>query len=106
MKNSRRKFIKNAGMAGLGIAGSRLTEGFASTPGLFPSLTDTITGNNITAMKQDDKNISVIGLYGQWASSLTENKLPSHSFRRKEFSDLKTWKKSALTRFPGKTFRS
>jgi len=98
MKNSRRKFIKNAGMAGLGIAGSRLTEGFASTPDLFPSFTNTLTGNRTTAMKQEARNISLIGPYGKWAASLTGNKLPSHSFRRKEFSDLKTWKKSALTR--------
>ena len=99
MKNSRRKFIKYAGMAGLGLAGSSLTEGFASTPDLFPSFANTITGNKIEAMKQEAKDISVIGPYGKWATSLTENKLPSHSFRRKEFSDLKTWKKSALTLF-------
>ena len=97
MKNSRRKFIKYAGMAGLGLAGSGLTKAIA-TPDLFPSFTNKLTGNKITAMKQDAKDISLIGPYGKWAASLTENKLPSHSFRKKEFSDLKAWKKSAFTR--------
>jgi dienelactone hydrolase len=98
MKNSRRKFIKYAGMAGLGLAGSGLTKAIASTPNLFPSYNSTLTGNIITLMKQEAKNISLIGPYGKWAASLNGNKLPSHSFRRKEFSDLKAWKKSALTR--------
>ena len=71
MKNSRRKFLKYAGMAGLGLAGTRLTKGFASTPGLFPILPDSKTDNNIGAMNQADNNISVIGPYGKWAASLT-----------------------------------
>ena len=49
-------------------------------------------------MNQAIINISVIGPYGKWAASLTENKLPSMSFRRKEWSDLRKWKKRALTR--------
>ena len=35
MKNSRRKFLKNAGMAGLGLAGVSLTDGLAASPGIF-----------------------------------------------------------------------
>ena len=34
----------------------------------------------------DEKNLSIIGLYGAWAAALTENKLPAFSFRRKEWS--------------------
>jgi dienelactone hydrolase len=41
------------------------------------------------------ETISVIGPYGKWASSLTENQLPSLSFRRKEWSDLEKWHQAA-----------
>ena len=38
---------------------------------------------------------SMIGLYGPWAASLTEGKLPSLSFRKKEFTNIQSWKKMA-----------
>jgi dienelactone hydrolase len=98
MKNSRRKFLKYAGMAGLGLAGTRLTEVFASTPDYFPIFSDTKTGNKIAAMNQTDNDISMIGPYGKWAASLNENKLPSLSYRKKEWTDIRKWKKRALTR--------
>ena len=62
MKNSRRKFLKNAGMAGLGLAGSRLVQGYPSTPGISPLISETITANNINAMNQANNNISIIGV--------------------------------------------
>jgi dienelactone hydrolase len=98
MKNSRRKFLKYAGMAGLSIAGGRFTEGFALTPESLPVSSD--PGNIIKnkTMEQNEKSRSIIGQYGEWASSLNDNKLPSHSFRRKEWSDLKTWHKAAEAR--------
>jgi len=46
----------------------------------------------------DDKNSSVIGAYGKWAAGLTENKLPSLSFRKKEFTNVEAWKKEARKR--------
>jgi len=46
----------------------------------------------------DPKTSSVIGLYGPWAASLNENKLPSLSFRRKEFSNIEDWRKQARQR--------
>ncbi|MCD6307496.1 MAG: hypothetical protein J7M24_00725 [Candidatus Latescibacteria bacterium] len=39
--------------------------------------------------------MSVIGPYGRWAASLTEGNLPSMSFRRKEFTDLESWRETA-----------
>lgn len=45
-----------------------------------------------------DNNISIIGLYGAWANSLNANKLPSHSFRRKEFTSVGSWQKAARQR--------
>jgi dienelactone hydrolase len=98
MKNSRRKFIKIAGMAGLTIAGGKFTEGFASAPETNPVITDSTTGLIMETMNQNNENISVIGQYGQWAASLTDNKLPSMSFRNKEWSDLQKWHKAATER--------
>ena len=99
MKNSRRKFLKNAGLASLGLAGTELTEGLASAPGLFNFLKDSKTDIKFTAMNEADNNLSMIGLYGEWAASLIDQKLPSMSYRRKEWSDLRKWKNRALTRF-------
>jgi len=98
MANStRRKFLKYAGMAGLSLAGSRLTEGFATVPDSVTVGKDSTIALKMENMKQNEENISIIGQYGKWASSLTENKIPSLSFRRKEFSDLQKWKNTALT---------
>ena len=46
----------------------------------------------------DDSNLSVIGLYGAWAASLTGNKLPSLSFRRNEWNNIDAWRKVAKHR--------
>lgn len=95
MKNSRREFIKYAGMAGLSIAGTRLAQGFPAVPENNPFLTETASAHNLANMIQKEENVSVIGQYGRWASSLIENKLPSLSFRRKERGDIKKWHQAA-----------
>lgn len=41
------------------------------------------------------ENLSIIGQYGPWANSLMEGKLPSHSFRKKEWTSLESWKDMA-----------
>jgi dienelactone hydrolase len=38
---------------------------------------------------------SIIDLYGKWANSLLKDELPTHSFRRKEWTDVEAWQKSA-----------
>jgi dienelactone hydrolase len=95
MKNSRRKFLKYAAMTGLGIAGSKYARGFTSVPDSSMYLTHSENDLNVKLMEQKEENISVIGQYGKWASSLTENKLPSLSFRRVEWSDPEKWQKVA-----------
>jgi dienelactone hydrolase len=98
MKNSRRKFLKYAGLAGLGLAGTRLTKGLATTPDITRFLPDAKTANILKTMNQTNSKTSMLGPYGQWAASLIENKLPALSFRRKEWTDLTEWRKKALTR--------
>ena len=40
-------------------------------------------------------DISLIGQYGKWATSLANDKVPALSFRRKEFNDLSKWHQTA-----------
>ena len=93
MENSRRKFLKYAGLAGLGLAGSKLSNAFASVPD-----TEHFTSISINSKIMAEENLSIIGQYGSWAASLLDRKMPSLSFRNKEFTDLQKWHKTALAR--------
>lgn len=56
---------------------------------------------NSTAMTEEEianSTQSVIGIYGDWAHSLTAGKLPSLSFRNPSFTDLAQWKALARKR--------
>jgi len=93
MKNKRRQFLKQTAFAGLGIASGKWLG--AST---FVH-TDVISSNaNMTDKNFDVQDPSVIGLYGPWGVSLNKNKLPSLSFRRKEFANIEDWRKQARKR--------
>lgn len=99
MPNKRREFLKLAGLTGIGAAGTGMLKGFASEQNndnkTSINLSDiAATANN----KFNEKDISIIGLYGAWASSLNANKLPAFSFRKNEWKDLETWKTSAKQR--------
>ena len=91
MKNKRRHFLKQTALAGLGVAGSKWLN--ASTINI-----SNFTPSNMNDKNFDPKHPSVIGLYGPWAASLNENKLPSLSFRKKEFSNIEEWRKQARKR--------
>ena len=90
--SKRREFLKLAGLTGLGIAGNSI---FPS--GAFAKSNKNISGNISTA-EEDEKGLSVIGLYGPWANSFNQNKLPSLSFRRPEFTKVGPWRKAAKQR--------
>ncbi|MES1219269.1 MAG: alpha/beta hydrolase family protein [Bacteroidota bacterium] len=95
MKNKRREFIKFTGLTGLGIAGSGTFAGFAAT------LNTHNKSNTISAVENKNFNaagLSLIGQYGEWAAGLNAGKLPSLSFRKKEFTNLQSWKKTAKQR--------
>src|SRR6478672_1544803 len=100
MKNKRRVFLKHAALTGIGIAGSSIFQGFAATTN-YNTKKFIFTNSNIGAVENknfDESKLSIIGLYGPWAAALTENKLPLFSLRRKEWSDLETWRKAATQR--------
>ncbi len=98
MKNTRRNFIKYAGLAGLGIAGSKMPEAFASGLGSKPESAGIASDFVMNSKALNMENLSIIGLYGKWAASLTEGRLPSLSFRNKEWSDTVKWQTAARTR--------
>jgi hypothetical protein len=90
MGKNRRDFLKFAGLTGATIAGGGITKTVASEIAMSDSRSATHSINE----DFDEQNLSIIGLYGQWANSLTEKKLPSLSYRRKEFTNLDLWRKT------------
>jgi dienelactone hydrolase len=89
-KTNRRDFLKISGMTGLGLMSVPGLNAFAAPLPLLPT-----TNQSLLNMTADEKDISLIGPYGKWAASLTEGKFPSHSFRRKEFTNIEVWRKQA-----------
>src|SRR5215210_9321499 len=100
MENRRREFLKLSGLAVLDITTGGTMKGFASA--LYDrnqSAINLSNSNNSVADKNiNEKNLSIIGLYGVWANAFNENKFPSFSFRKKEWSDVETWQKAARQR--------
>jgi dienelactone hydrolase len=94
MKNNRREFLKFSGLAGLGMAGG-IMKGFAAD---FPLSDYPKTMNKKNPNDFNDEELSMIGLYGPWAASLTANKLPSLSFRNSEWTNIKSWRPVASQR--------
>ena len=101
MKNNRRKFLKLTGMAGLTVAGSSVLRAFSppienqSKVSPINTIQDT---NTFTAANVNEENVSIIGQYGQWATSLTSGRLPTLSFRNKEWSNVEAWRTLAKKR--------
>ena len=84
---SRRKFLKKSSVASIGMAGLDVLNPFVND--IFSPL---------TLMNSNETTENLIGLYGPWAVSLIESKLPSLSFRRKEWTNLAQWREMAKQR--------
>jgi dienelactone hydrolase len=92
MKKNRRNFIRNTGLAGLGLASGALLPGFGrNSPFSQASLNNLPMAN----MLNEPAGASVIGAYGQWAAGLMDKKIPSLSFRNPRFKSVEPWKKMA-----------
>ncbi|QMU27392.1 alpha/beta hydrolase family protein [Adhaeribacter radiodurans] len=85
MKKNRREFLKITGFAGISVAGA----------GILPAFAKEKNNTIIPNTEIDEKDQSIIGLYGAWANSLNANKLPSFSFRSQKWPDLEKWRKAA-----------
>jgi dienelactone hydrolase len=87
----RRDFLKFSGLAGLAMAGGFI-KGFASDIHMtnLPKMM-----NKAGSADFSDEQLTMIGLYGPWAASLTANKLPSFSFRNQEWTDPENWRQKA-----------
>ena len=96
MKKTRRNFLKSAGLASLGLTGTRLMGSVGFTRGFTNSIVQKQATNISGSMNQTENAKSVIGLYGEWAASLNSGSLPSLSFRNREWNDTGAWRKKAL----------
>jgi dienelactone hydrolase len=94
MKNKRRDFLKFSGLAGLSMAGS-IMKGLATekTADQLPGVRDQGGSEDFA-----DDQLTMIGLYGPWAASLTANKLPSLSFRDPKWTEIESWRPIARQR--------
>ncbi len=90
MNRKRRDLLK---LTGLGLAGT-LFNGFAPVTNFHPKLNFMDGAYN----PLEEKDVSIIGLYGPWAASLIEKKLPSLSFRKDEFKNVDSWRAKARQR--------
>ena len=97
MKNNRRKFLKYAGMAGLGLAGSRILTG-SSLKDFESAIPASIIEKSKNGIMTQNSDLSLIGQYGKWATTLANDKMPSLSFRKKEFTDLSKWHQAAIAK--------
>jgi len=101
VKKDRRTFIRIAGAAGLGLAGS----GIYNRSYLFNEVKNASSGgfsnfNKLADMtlNASDTGANLIGPYGSWAAGLTEKELPVLSFRRNDWRRIDTWRKAAKKR--------
>jgi dienelactone hydrolase len=84
---NRRKFLKKSSVASIGMAGLDVLNPFVND--IFSPL---------TLMNSNENTENLIGLYGPWAVSLIDSKLPSLSFRRKEWTNLTQWREMTKQR--------
>lgn len=97
MKKKRREFLKFTGLTSLGIAGAGMLPAFArqqaaDNVGYHPAPQG---GSPVLPNAMiDDPSLNMIGQYGAWAAGLVKG-LPTHSYRRTEYTDLNKWRQMA-----------
>lgn len=91
MKNNRRDFLKLAGLAGAGLAGSSLLpkNGFAAG----------YDSSEVSEVRREEFDMrSIIGPYGELAVSILEREVPAFSLRRGEWANIGEWRTAARAR--------
>jgi dienelactone hydrolase len=94
--NNRRAFLKLSGMSALGLMASESLISCVKSGSKNDVLSDIPSVSNLNPIDMND--INLIGPYGPWAVSLTEGKLPSLSYRNKDFTDIDQWRNIARGR--------
>lgn len=94
MKNNRRDFIKIAGIAGMAGIGAGVINGLSACNNSGKDTKVPLAADE----NVDGSNQSIIGLYGAWAYSITENKIPDYSFRNTKWQDIEKWRVAAKER--------
>ena len=92
MKQKRRDFLKYAGLTGIAIAGGSNELSAVTNPNLKTDIMPDTSHDFAALQDLTNEDHSLIGSYVKWASSLIAEKLPSLSFRRKEFADIDKWR--------------
>lgn len=87
MAPNRRDFMKSTGLTGIGMLSGSFGD-LLSHPDTFQ--------NPLHMQELFQKN--QLGIYGPWAKSLFLDDFPSLSFRKEEFTDVETWKKTAMAK--------
>ena len=85
--SNRRKFIRDATLAGFGVAAIPNFQASGANSAPHAALTSMFNTNA--------EGISIIGQYGPWAASLHENSIPAFSFRNEKFKNIKDWQGKA-----------
>ena len=93
MKKRRREFLKQAAFTGLATA-SGLFKVFAAQPNEHDYLSSGLSSTG----HGDDGDLSVIGLYGNWAAGLHGDQIPTYSFRDDKWKSIDKWRKAARDR--------
>lgn len=91
MIKNRREFLKTTGIAGFALATSGMVTACSSSSEKEDSKAPLENDPN-------DKNLSIIGSYGFWVASEMAKQLPEFSFRRKEWTNVKSWSDIARKR--------
>jgi dienelactone hydrolase len=91
--SNRREFLKLSGLTALGLATSGSLNATVTPWINHGSLNFNPSHSSMNPI--EEKEATLIGLYGPWAVSLTEGKLPAHSYRRNEFTNMDSWRKQA-----------
>lgn len=101
MEKNRRNFLKISGLASL--SGGAVLNSFAASNEPQDKSVKTFSETN-TPLKHspanvDEGDMSIIGIYGPWATSHQEKQLPAFSYRKPDWKDLQTWQNAARERF-------
>lgn len=88
MTNKRRDFLKSTVLTSVGV----------TVAGTFPNFAASMNLGSFHDDAMTDSTQSVIGLYGPWAASFNDTRIPSLSFRNEQWNHVDEWRDIARKR--------